>query len=267
MEKSTKLYFEELGSGEPVVLVHGLFGSSTNWRGIARKLAPYFRVINVDMLNHGHSPHTSSMNYDDMSMALQDLANEIHSTAVNWIGHSMGGKAVMNLALTSPQYVNRLVVMDIAPVSYKHGHVDLIDAMLSLNLDTIRSRADADKTLSEIIKDSAVRLFLLKNLAHHNGKYAWRLNLATLRHFQSEIIGFPERVGSTFDGPTLLLTGERSNYVSSASRRTFVQYFPQARFEVIPDAGHWLHTDQPQAVSDVLCRFISSSPLPDKQGI
>lgn len=251
-----KLYFEETGSGEPVVLVHGLFGSSANWRGIARKLAPHFRVINVDLLNHGRSPHTSNMSYDDMSAALRDLAKEIHGAALNWIGHSMGGKAVMNLALINRDYVKRLVVMDIAPVAYKHGHVDIIDAMLSLNLDTIRSRAEADATLSEVVKDLRIRLFLLKNLVRDNGKYTWRLNLVTLRQYHTDIMGFPNRVGSTFDGPTLILSGENSNYISPANQGTFLQYFPAAKFEAIPDAGHWLHADQPQAVSDALCRFI-----------
>ena len=254
-----KLYFEESGSGEPVVLVHGLFGSSTNWRVIARKLARYFRVINVDLLNHGRSPHTPSMSYDNMSAALCELRKETDSVALNWIGHSMGGKAVMNLALTNSDCVNRLVIIDIAPITYRHGHVDFIDAMLGLNLDLIRSRADADEALSEVVKDAPTRLFLLQNLVHSNGKYSWRLNLPVLRQYHTDIMGFPNRVGATFKGPTLILSGEKSDYVSNSNHQAFLRYFPQATFKMIPDAGHWVHVDQPQLVSDTLRQFIRDS--------
>ncbi|MDJ0956662.1 MAG: alpha/beta fold hydrolase [Arenicellales bacterium] len=254
-----KLYFEKSGNGEPVVLVHGLFGSSTNLRGIARKLATHFQVINVDLQNHGRSPHTSSMTYDDMSAALKNLAKVTIGAAPNWVGHSMGGKAVMNLALTDPDRVNRLVVIDIAPVSYTHGRIEFIDAMLALNLKSIRRRADADNALSEVIKDPSTRRFLLQNLVHNNGEYTWRLNLHTLRQYLADILAFPDRSGLKFDGPTLVVSGEDSNYVLNAHQGSFLRYFPKAQFEVIPGAGHWVHAEQPQAVNDVLYRFIGGS--------
>ena len=253
------LHFEKSGAGEPVVLVHGLFGSSTNLRGIARKLATHFQVINVDLQNHGRSPHTSTMTYDDMSAALKNLVKETNGAIPTWVGHSMGGKAVMNLALTDPDSVNRLVVIDIAPVSYTHGRIDFIDAMLALDLKSIGSRADADCALSEVIENRSTRLFLLQNLVHNNGEYTWRLNLRTIRQYLADILAFPNRSGLKFDGPTLVVSGEYSNYVTNANHPVFLQYFPQAEFEVIPGAGHWVHADQPQAVSDALCRFIGGS--------
>ena len=255
-----KLHFEKSGAGERVVLVHGLFGSSTNLRGLARKLATHFEVINVDLQNHGRSPHTSTMTYDDMSTALKNLARETNGVASNWVGHSMGGKAVMNLALTHPESVNRLVVIDIAPASYNHGHIDFIDAMLTLNLNSFGSRADADSALSEVVEDRTTRLFLLQNLVNINGEYTWRLNLPILRQYQAEIMAFPNRSGLKFGGPTLIVSGENSSYISDADHRLFLEYFPKATFEVIPGAGHWVHADQPQAVSDALCRFIGGSP-------
>lgn len=259
-----KLYFQVEGSGEPVVLVHGLFGSSTNLRGMARKLAERFRVINVDLQNHGRSPHTSSMTYHDMSEALYDLKEQIAAPRLNWIGHSMGGKAVMNLALTHSDCVNRLIVLDIAPVNYRHGHAELIDAMFNIDLKGIANRTDADRALSEVVADSATRMFLLQNLKLDAGQYTWRINLPVLRQFYDDIMTFPDLTGSTFYGPTLVLSGADSSYVSSGHHTIILRYFPNAAFSVVDGAGHWMHVDQPQSVHEVITKFLSKGRVYDK---
>ena len=251
------LYYEQQGSGDPVVLVHGLFGSSTNLRGIARKLSHSFHVISVDLPNHGRSPHTATMNYRDMSSALLDVLHHVGLDKVNWVGHSMGGKALMDLALTHPGRVERLVILDIAPVQYSHGHLPFIDTMAALDLSGIASRADADRALSTAIPDAATRLFLLQNLVQKDGSFDWRLNLPVLREYHDQILGFPAYGDVTFDGPSLILSGANSPYVSADYHGDILRYFPNASFQVVQNAGHWLHADQPQAVCDAVARFLS----------
>lgn len=258
------LYFQEEGSGEPVVLVHGLFGSSANLRGIARRLAGQFRVFNVDLPNHGNSPHTSAMTYHDMSEALYELKQRIAVGRLNWIGHSMGGKAVMNLALTRSDCVNRVIALDIAPVNYAHGHADFIAAMSAIDLDRIASRADADRELGKTVKDSAVRMFLLQNLKLKEGRYTWRVNLSVLQRYHDDIMAFPDSAGAVFYGPALMLSGADSAYVSSAHHAAILRYFPNAVFSVVQDAGHWMHVDQPQRVSEAVSKFLNKGRVYDK---
>ncbi len=259
------LYFQENGSGEPVVLLHGLFGSSTNLRGLARRLADRFRVFNVDLPNHGRSTHTASMTYQDMSEALYDFSNRIAMSRLNWVGHSMGGKAVMHLALTHSDCVNRLVIMDISPVSYAHGHGEFIDAMAELDLTNIASRAEAERELSLTVSDPAIRMFLLQNLKLDGGRFTWRINLPVLHQFHADIMAFPDLEGSTFYGPTLVLSGAESSYVSSAHHNTFLRYFPNAVFSVVEDAGHWVHIDRPEAVHEAISQFLQKGRVFDKE--
>lgn len=250
------LYYEQQGSGDSVVLVHGLFGSSTNLRGIARKLSRSFHVISVDLPNHGRTAHTPTMTYGDMSSALYDVLHRAGCATANWVGHSMGGKAVMDLSLTHPECVQRQVIMDIAPVHYSHGHEALIDAMAALDLSGVGSRADADRALGAAIPDPATRLFLLQNLVLNDGGFNWRLNLPVLRQYHDYIVGFPDHGDATFTGPTLILSGANSDYVSVDNHDDIKRCFPNASFQVVPGAGHWVHADQPQAVSDALVGFL-----------
>lgn len=252
------LNYEEQGSGEPVVLVHGLFGSAVNLRGIAKILSDHFRVVSVDLPNHGRSGHTQSMTYADMSAALLQVMHETGIGPASWVGHSMGGKAVMDLSLSRPDAVTRLVVMDIAPVQYTHTHAEFIDAMSALDLSKVKSRADADRALSEAIADTPTRLFLLQNLVMQAGSFRWRLNLPVLRQYLDEIMSFPDHAGSIYEGPVLVLNGEHSGYVREVHREVFLRYFPEVTFETIPGAGHWLHAEQPDAVCAALIAFLAS---------
>lgn len=253
-----RLNHEEFGSGPLLVLVHGLFGSGTNLRGIARLLADKYRVVSVDLPNHGRSPHSDSMTYADMSQSLQETVRQFGETSVNWVGHSMGGKAVMALALEQPGLVNRLVIVDIAPVRYSHDQWALINAMEGLDLRNLRSRAEADRLLAGDIPDTPTRLFLLQNLVPHDGGYRWRLNLPAISRHHDDIMGFPVHPGVSCDAPVMVLRGERSDYVTEAYHDAFRRFFPATQFETISGAGHWVHADKPVEVCEAIIRFLGA---------
>ena len=252
-----KLYYEEFGSGPALVLVHGLFGSGTNLRGVARLLSDRYRVITVDLPNHGRSEHSGSMTYADMSASLRETLGRVDRPPLRWVGHSMGGKAVMDLALTHPELVERMVIVDIAPIRYAHDQWTLINAMNRLDPASLRSRAEADRLLSVDIEDTPTRLFLLQNLVPSEEGYRWRLNLPVLAKHHDDIMGFPDHGDAIHEGPVLVLDGARSHYVTTAHHAVFRRYFPAAEFETIADAGHWVHADQPRRVRDAIDAFMS----------
>jgi esterase len=246
-----KLNRREMGEGEPLVIVHGLFGSARNWLSVAPKLADSRRVITVDLRNHGDSPHSTGM-------SLADLANdlgELLDGPADFLGHSLGGKAAMTLALTEPSKVRRLIVADIAPVPYPAVHAKTIAAMQAVPLCEVRSRKEADAFLARAIKDSRVRRFLLTNLLRTDSGFAWRLNLDALANCIEALSGF-EATG-TFAGSALFLAGERSDYVGELEVEAIPQHFPNSSLQVIPEAGHWLHADQPDALIAAVERFLA----------
>lgn len=251
-----ELHSESQGAGEPLLLVHGLFGSATNWRGIARRLGEQRRALAVDLRNHGRSPHHPAMDYPHMAQDLDAFIACLDAGPVDVLGHSMGGKAAMLLALTRPDRIRRLVVVDIAPVGYGHSHADLVSAMQKVDLAGIKSRTEADRQLQSAVPETGVRLFLLQNLALAQGRYHWRLNLAALAEHMRDIIGFPDVGSSTFSGPTLFINGERSDYILPEHRDLIHRYFPAACFETIAGAGHWVHADQPDALIDSVLDFL-----------
>lgn len=237
-----------------LLIAHGLFGSARNCGAIAKRLANNRQVITVDMRNHGDSPWHNTHGYADMA---DDLAAVIaaHGGQMDVLGHSMGGKAAMVLALTQPQSVARLLIGDIAPVAYSHSQNALIDAMESLDLTELSSRSDADTRLSDQINAAAIRAFLLQSLDLKAQPPRWRLNLSVLRAEMDRIIGWPAEIRGQFDHPTLFLAGAQSDYVLPEHRATIKSLFPKAHFAKIPDAGHWLHADQPRAFEGVIRSF------------
>ena len=251
------LYYEERGEGTPLVLVHGLFGSATNWRGVARELARDYRVISVDLPNHGRSDHADSMTYEYMAAALHAMTPDWGGGPMAWVGHSMGGKAVMSLALTWPEDVHPLVVVDIAPVGYQSGHMELVDAMLGLNLGMVTNRSEAEQLLVRRIPDTPTRLFLLQNLVYQEGGLKWRLNLDAIRDNMAQIMGFPEYSDAVYSGPALFLRGANSDYISDSGARAITRLFPNAGIETVDHAGHWVHADQPKRVSQAIRLFLS----------
>ena len=236
----------------PLLIAHGLFGSARNWGAIAKRLSDTRFVTAVDMRNHGESPWKNSNSYEDMSGDLADLID----TPTDVLGHSMGGKSSMMLALTHPDKIRRLIVADIAPVTYSHTQKHLIDAMRSIDLSTVATRRDADDQLSAHVSDTTVRAFLLQSLDVKARR--WRLNLDVLDAQMEKIMTFPETDGAKFSEPTLFLTGANSDYVQREHREKIRSLFPVARFAKIPDAGHWLHAENPRAFEATVRVFLDA---------
>jgi pimeloyl-ACP methyl ester carboxylesterase len=247
----------EPGGRPPLLIAHGLFGSARNWGALARRLAEGRRVIVPDMRNHGASPRSARHDYPALAA---DLAEVIaaHGGRADVVGHSMGGKAAMALALLHPDAVGRLVVADIAPVAYGHTQMPLVEAMRGLDLAGVATRAEADRRLAVTVTDPAVRAFLLQSLdLKAPGGPAWRLNLDALGANMPAILGWPDLPGA-FAGPTLFLSGALSDYVRPEHRAAIRALFPAARFARIPGAGHWLHADRPEAFAAAVAAFLDA---------
>jgi pimeloyl-ACP methyl ester carboxylesterase len=235
-------------AGTPLLIAHGLFGSARNWGVIAKRLSEARRVITVDMRNHGSSAWHDSHSYSDMADDLAQVLNE----PADILGHSMGGKAAMVLALQNPSLVNRLVVADIAPVSYNHTQNGPIAAMRRVDLTSITARSDAKDQLGDL--EPGVADFLLQSLDMKERR--WRLNLDVLAAEMDKIIGFPDVPGQ-FTGPTLFLSGGLSDYVQREARPAIKDLFPAAKFAKIPGAGHWLHAEKPREFTAAVSAFLS----------
>ncbi len=237
----------------PLLIAHGLYGSARNWGVIAKRLSDTRRVLAVDMRNHGLSPSKTSHTYQNLA---DDLAQVIaaHGGVADVVGHSMGGKAAMVLALTRGERVRRVLVGDIAPVSYEHSQQRFIDAMRMVDLSAVATRGDADRQLAAAVPEDGVRAFLLQSLDIKEKK--WRLNLDVLEEFMPQIVGWPAIEGQ-FDGPALFLSGAQSDYVLPAHRPYIKSLFPNAKFAKIPGAGHWLHADKPREFEDTIRAFLN----------
>lgn len=233
--------------GPPLLIAHGLFGSARNWGVLAKRLSEARRVVVVDMRNHGFSEWAATHSYEDMAA---DLAAELDAPA-DVLGHSMGGKAAMVLALQAPDKVRKLIVADIAPVTYRHTQMGPIAAMRRVDLTSVTTRAEAKAQLGDL--DPGIDDFLLQNLDLKDKR--WRLNLDVLAAEMDKIIGFPDLSGS-FDGPTLFLSGEVSTYVSTDHRGTIKALFPKAQFACIPGASHWLHAEKPREFVATVSTFL-----------
>jgi len=239
----------------PLLIAHGLFGSARNWNVIAKRLSDSRQVITVDMRNHGLSPQFPSQSYADMAGDLAEVI-AVHGGHADILGHSMGGKAAMVLALGHPGLLRRLVVADIAPVAYGHSQSHLIEAMRAVDLTRLETRRDADAQLADAVAEDGVRAFLLQSLDVKGRR--WRLNLDVLEADMDAITGWPEGITGQFAGPTLMLSGAASDYVLPAHRETIRGHFPAARFAKIPGAGHWLHADKPREFEAAVRVFLDA---------
>jgi esterase len=241
----------------PLLIVHGLFGSARNWGATAKRLSAGRRVIVPDMRNHGESPQTSTHSYADLAADLAEVL-AAHGAPADVLGHSMGGKAAMVLALSHPGIVRRMVVADIAPVAYAHDQRQHVQAMRGLPLEGLTTRAEADRRLAASTPDPALRAFFLQSLdLRAEGGPRWRLNLDTLDAEMPAILGWPA-AGGRFDGPTLFLSGADSRYVLPEHRPAITALFPAARFARIPGAGHWLHAEKPREFEAAVQVFLDS---------
>lgn len=252
-----QLNYEQQGNGDPVILIHGLFGDLDNLKSISRSLSENYTVVNLDVRNHGQSPHCDDMSYEAMANDVIAIADKEGFDTFHLLGHSMGGKIAMEIALRHPRRVRSLIVADIAPVAYDARHSDIIDALSKIDVDSLEGRQQADDALAETIDTKGVRQFLLKNLRKDNDKWFWRFNLKGLQDNYASLIGAPTSAGQ-YTGPVLFIRGENSDYVTEAHRDEIAQRFPRARPHTIEGTGHWLHAEKPeefnQQVSDFLAK-------------
>ena len=250
------LHATDIGEGPPAILLHGLFGTASNFATIQKRLAAGRRVLAFDLRNHGRSGHDTAMTYGLMA---QDVLDTLHAHGLEraaLVGHSMGGKVAMQAALRYPDRITRLLVADIAPIAYRPRYRAISEAMLSLPLRPGLTRAAADQWLSEAVDDPAVRGFLLSNL-RFGAAPAWRIGLAEIASALPEIEGWS--AAGVYEGPTLVLRGERSDYILPEHRALFRTLFPAARFATLRDAGHWLHAEQREAFIQTVNAFLPAA--------
>jgi len=241
-----QLAFEKFGDSQntPLIILHGFFASSRNWRSIARILSARHCVYVVDMRNHGRSPQTKIMDYPSMTSDLQYFLEQQEITQANLLGHSMGGKTAMWFTLNYPDSVEKLIVADISPSRYQHSFNKTIQALKDLPLCSIRNRKEADVVLAKSIEDNNYRQFLLQNLQLKNGEYSWRVDLDTFYQSADNIIAFPDADGlMPYLGDALFLKGENSDYIKADD---VFSLFPNALIQSIPDTAHWLHVQAPE---------------------
>jgi pimeloyl-ACP methyl ester carboxylesterase len=243
---AVQLAFEAIGDGPPVVILHGLLGSGRNWRSVAKAIAPDHRVYCVDMRNHGQSPWAPSMSYPEMAEDVRMLIESQRLDKPVVIGHSMGGKTAMVLALEAPKLIGRLIVVDIAPVSYPDRFSSYVEAMQAVDTHTLTKRADAMQQVAQRIQDTDVVGFLMQNLVPRDHHFDWRVNLGVIGAQLSVLSGFPqELLARRYQGPTTLIRGSLSDYVQPPDRAVFAQMFPGLQVIDIQGAGHWVHADKP----------------------
>jgi len=251
-----KLHFTTLGLGEPLLLLHGLLGSHQNLLPVARQFAERFRVFAIDQRNHGNSPHHDEMNYSAMANDIARLMDQQGIESAHVLGHSMGGKAAMQFALHHTDRVRKLIVVDMAPKAYGPRFAKLLGTLRNLRLDQFKTRQEVEAALAPDITEISLRQFLLKNLKpSEHGGYRWRIHLEGIAdnydHLRQAING-----GAPFGGDALFLLGGNSDYVTEADRQTITQLFPNAQFESIEGAGHWVHAEKPKEFAEAVMQFL-----------
>ncbi|WNJ18832.1 alpha/beta fold hydrolase [Pontibacter sp. G13] len=252
-----RLNFKSFGQGPALIILHGLFGSLDNWVSHARILAENHSVYLLDQRNHGKSPHDPEWDYPTMAEDLHDFMDQQGIFQADLIGHSMGGKVVMQFALEYPSRVNRLIVADMAPKSYPPHHTQILETIRSVDLGSLNSRKEADAKLAEGIDELSVRQFLLKGLGRNEEKqFAWKFNFPVIYERYPKILENLE-VDDEFDGPTLFLYGGASHYVTPEDFEDILEKFPQAEFIEMPGIGHWLHAQAPKAFLEHVGKFLA----------
>ncbi len=252
------LNFKTYGQGNPIIILHGLFGTLDNWQTIARQLSEEYLVYLVDQRNHGRSPHTDEFDYSLLADDLKDFMESEGMSQATIVGHSMGGKTAMQFAVSYPEMVTSLIVVDIAPKAYEGGHREIFDALLAIDLGKIENRKMADEHLEKAIPDLGVRQFLLKNLTRNKeGSYQWKMNLPAIhsnyQHILDNIL-----LDEPYTGSSLFIRGERSNYIKEADGSLIKNTFPESQIITIPNAGHWVHAEAPEALLSTVKNFMTS---------
>lgn len=251
-----KLFHKKFGSGDPLLILHGLFGSSDNWYRIAKELAKTHTVYLLDMRNHGRSPHHKEMTYSAMVEDIYEFLTDFNLRKVTLIGHSMGGKTAMNFALGYPHRVNKLIVIDIAPKVYPILHDSIIESLVAIDIDNLSSRNEADEHLSKTLNRPELRQFLLKNLyRNEDDTFIWRINLPVIsRNIQN--LGEATMQDKRFDSPALFIKGELSDYILPRDEELIINIFPYAEITTVPEASHWVHAERPNDLVERIQKFL-----------
>ena len=251
-----ELFYREFGQGSPVIILHGLFGFSDNWQTIAKGLSDNHLVVTPDLRNHGRSPHVPTHTYPEMAEDLRMFMEGHWMFSASVVGHSMGGKVAMQLALSYPDMVDRLVVVDISPAGAEDNHSSIFDALRRMDLSKMTSRKEAEAYLAERISDVGTRQFLLKNITREDdGRYTWKMNLPVLWEHYDDILA--PVAGAPFDKPVLFIRGSRSDYIKDDDFPFIKSLFPQAEIRTVEDAGHWVHADKPAELLERLKVFLN----------
>lgn len=250
------LHAAAMGQGPPVALLHGLFGQSRNFATLQKQLAATHRVLALDLRNHGQSPHAPGMTYPTQAEDVLETLRHHAALPGTLIGHSMGGKVAMAAALAAPAAVTRLLVADIAPIRYPPHFDDIIAAMRAMTLHPGLTRAEAAAQLAPVTATESLRGFLLQNL-NFTGTPAWRIGLEEIAAAQPDISDWPATDDAPSRVPTLVVAGERSDYIRPEHRELFRTLFPNARFATLRNAGHWLHADNQEGFLALVQAFLT----------
>lgn len=254
---SQLLHYQQLGSGKDIILIHGLFGRLENLNMVAKALSESYRVTSVDVRNHGDSFHSELMDYPSMAKDIVVIMQHLAIESAIVLGHSMGGKIAMELALTYPERVDKLIVADIAPVEYPPHHNQIIDGLKAIDLSSVKGRKDADKQLANYVDNLSVRQFLLGNLTSKNGQFVFKCDIENIDKNYPNIMRTYQG-SNTYSGPTLFIKGANSDYILPEHRAEIVRLFPQSRARVIQGAGHWLHAEKTIAFNRSVTSFLAT---------
>lgn len=252
-----KLFYRQSGQGTPLIILHGLFGSSDNWYTLAKVFAESFTLYLVDQRNHGQSPHSAEFDYKLLTEDLKEFIREHSIQKPVILGHSMGGKAAMNFAVKYPEQLGKLIVVDIVPKAYPIHHDAILDGLKAIPIAGLASRNDADKILSDYAPEPAVRQFLLKNLSRKNGGgFEWKINLEAIDR-NIEQMGVGMIYSGKYDGPSLFVKGKKSNYYSDNDEALIKTIFPKAEFATL-DTGHWVQAENPDEFSKLVLNYLAA---------
>ena len=251
-----KLNFRKTGTGEPLIILHGLFGSADNWFSIAKELEKDYTLYLIDQRNHGDSPHSEDWNYQLMATDLKELMDDQGIESAYLMGHSMGGKTAMAFALQFPEKVKKLIVADISPRYYPLHHQEILKGLNAIPVDQIKSRKEADDILAKYVSNIGIRQFLLKSLGRNEaGGFEWKVNLKVITE-KIEIVGDEINSDRPFENPTLFMGGENSDYIQESDKADISMLFPNSNIIYIKNAGHWLHAEQPGPVIETVRAFL-----------
>jgi esterase len=251
-----QLNFQTYGTGFPLLILHGLFGSLDNWHTISRRLGESCQVYALDLRNHGRSPHSEVLDYEVMAADIAEFMQTHGLARAHLLGHSLGGKVAMLFALRHPDRVEKLIVADMAPKAYPPSHLSILAALRALDLASFHNRNEIDAALVPGIPEPTVRQFLLKNVGRtESGGFAWKMNLAAIDKNYPQLIQAIES-DQQFKGPALFISGGQSDYLQANDHDRITKLFPQAQFSTIPEAGHWLHAEAPEEFIKTIMNYL-----------